>query len=55
MEYVYLSEQALLDYLSEPEQSHEDFLCELEDKLDSGEMTESEVYDLLQSFHTRSR
>jgi hypothetical protein len=51
---IYLSDETLLRMLEQRTQSPEEFLIELEEKLESGELTEDEVVQLVKDFTSRS-
>jgi hypothetical protein len=54
MMIIYLSDETLLRMLEQQTQSPEEFLIELEEKLESGELTEDEVVQLVKDFTSRS-
>jgi hypothetical protein len=54
MMIIYLSDETLLRMLEQQAQSPEEFLIELEEKLESGELTEDEVVQLVKDFTSRS-
>ena len=56
MEHILIGEIQILDLLSTTHsQSPEDFLDELEESIESGELTMSEAIDMLKDFNRRTK